>query len=700
MTDYDDNDSELLNNRRISLDELKSSKNLTSLLDETELATIGSNVITGYEIDEKSRAEWMDLNRKGMDVAMQRMEAKNHPWPNCSNIKFPLIAEAASSYAARTVPEIIQNDRIVKALDTGNDPDNSVFSRGMRVATCMSYQLISESPDWVEGLTHSLYCLPVVGTIFKKTYYDIVDKRFISEMCTPDKVVVNNGISNLSSAPRITQIVERSTNYILERQRQGVYNEDIDADDLNSISNDNDYDAPVELLEQHCWMDLDGDGYKEPYVVIVHKDTQKVLRIANRFDEIVLNDKKEVVKITAEEYFIDYHFIKSFDGSFYSIGFGTYLLPLNAAASSLINQLIDAGTLSITQAGFLGKGLRVKDGEIGFKMGQWRVLDAASGTDISKSIYPLPVREPSETLFKLLQLIIQTCKDLSSTTDATQGKQPVQNVAQGSAAMNLEQANKSFVAINKGIYRSLSREFSRLYDLNYKYLDNNQYKKILNDPSANKKEDFKPGEISVRPVADPTMSSDSQRLNKASILQHLPTVDRRAADVYMATAMQVDLSEMKALFPPPPPQPAPEVQKIMAEIQLMQAQTQEIMGGLKIESDKNQLAAQKIQLQMQQTEAFVQESMARINKMMADAADKQAKTHIMATKVQTQADMHVAEFEHKKNKDQADIAIKAEDAQTRAAKVGTDAALGTAQLAIEKDKNDKIPKERNANEDK
>ncbi|CAB4120975.1 hypothetical protein UFOVP1_62 [uncultured Caudovirales phage] len=705
-------DKELDNETYLSLDELKSSKNIADLLEESDLYDIGTQVVNGYEIDEVSRADWKDLIEKAMKIYDQSIEKKDSPWPNASNVKYPLIAEASITYAARTIPEIIQNDRLVKTMVIGNDPDGSQMLRGERVSKYLNYQLLYESPDWEEGLDQSLQMLPVLGTVFKKTYFSTTEDRVVSELCVPDKICVNYATKSLDSARRITHILTMYENDIIERQRSGLFCEDINIDYLRPtvISDDGknnvdptDSDYPIDLLEQHCWIDLDGDGYKEPYIVTAHRESKKILRIVNRFDEVELNDKDEVKRITAVHYFTDYHFIRSADGGFYSLGFGALLYPLNAAINTLINQLIDAGTLSNTQGGFLGRGLRIKNGEFQIKMGEWKVLDAASGTDISKNIVPIPVREPSDTLFKLLDLLMKVGQELSSTTDVLKGQQPAQNVAQGTISTLVDQGTKVFVAINKRFYRGLQKELRKVYKLNYKHLKNKHYREILQDPLADKKKDFELKTLDVYPVADPALSSDSQRFSRAAVLQQLQSVDKRAADYYMMKdVMHLEDTQIKQLQPPPKPQPPPpDQQKIMMEIKKMEAEMEQmhVVGAAKsaamtLEAENTRASIANIQQQIKESNARIQESTARVTKMMQDSAHTGAKVQIAATKMTNQEGLKKADFDLKVEQAKATTMLNAQDlaldhqrVQIDAVKAGLDAAK--LRLQAEDIKNDK-----------
>jgi len=218
------------------LADIRKSDNVTELFDDldngqTELRKIGQSVIRGYQIDEDSRGEWKKTVDKAMDIAKQTMKEKNFPWPKASNIKFPLICEAAIDFAARVGPEIIPNDKIVQTCVTGADPEGQKYLRSQRVSKCMSYQCIS-SPDWKEGVDSLLQILPVVGIVFKKTYYSTLEKRIISEVCSPEDIVVNYNTKSLETARRVTHKIKLSINDVITRQRRGLFNKNVDVESL------------------------------------------------------------------------------------------------------------------------------------------------------------------------------------------------------------------------------------------------------------------------------------------------------------------------------------------------------------------------------------------------------------------------------------------------------------------------------------
>lgn len=649
----------------LTLGQIKKSKNVAELLDKQELYQIGSEVYRGYEIDEASRTEWKAVVDEAMDIAKQVMTKKSFPWENASNIKFPLIAQASIDYASRTMPEIIQNDRIVKAVVVGKDPDNKKYEQAQRISTCMSYQLLEQSMGWVEGTDNLIQVLPILGTVFKKTYYDSIEKYNCSEFCVPDKIVVNHDTQSLEKARRITHCLTLYDNDILERQRSGVFRDDVELDALRGQSNIDDPDSGKEFLEQHCWYDLDDDGYKEPYVVTIHKATKEVMRIVHRFKEVRFNSSGEVIKIEPEHYFTDFHFIKSPDGGFYSMGFGSLLLPVNKAINSLINQLIDSGTLNNMQGGLIGRGLRMKNGQIRFEMNAWNVLDSASGDDIKKSVYPWPTKEPSATLYSLLGLLMQVGKDLSSTTEMLSGQQPAQNVASSVANQLIEQGTKVFVAINKRLYRSLKKEYKKLFDLNKKHLTQAEYSAILDDEQANVKQDFSSMDyMDVIPVADPTVSTETQRIARAGALFNLRTADPREADRLLLEAMQLDQEVIKRLLPDPDPQapPPPDAQKTMAEVQKLQAEVAKISADATLSAETLQMERLKLQQFIQESQSRVEESLARVWKMQHDALHNMEKSAIVKAKMTSEQEMKGLELMHKVDNDKAQTLIKAKEA--------------------------------------
>jgi chaperonin GroES len=643
----------------MTIDELIDSVNIAELLDESELADIGNRAVRGYELDDESRSDWAEQNERAMSIAKQTIERKTHPFPGASNIKYPLITRASIDFAARTYPEVIQGTKVVRPGVIGNDEDGSKAERASRVSKHMSIQLLDENMEWEEGTDKLLHILPIIGTVFRKTYYSPILKRNVSEVCHPDDIVVNYNISSLEAARRVTHIIPMYTNDVVERVRAELYR-DVDVELLKSSEGygDGDVDPALNILEQHCFLDLDDDGYQEPYVVTIHKETQEVLRIVARYEKssIEFASNGKIQRITPDNYFTDYHFIKSPDGGYYSLGLGQLLYPINEAINTTLNQLVDSGTLSNSQAGFIGRGLRIKGGQLKVRLGEWKILDAATGTDIKNNIVPLPVKEPSNVLLQLLGLLIESGKDLATVQDTMQGKGPTQNVPATTVLTMVEQGLKVFNAVQKRLYRSFKSEFKKLFKLNRKHLTNAEYRRIMDIPNIRVSDDYNTKDMDICPIADPSASSDTQRIARAKVLMDIPGLNPYVQRKMLLEALQIPESQIEALLPPPDPNapPPPEMQKIMAEVGSLQAKTQADSAGV-------QIKVADLQLKKQQLEMQLREAMARIEKMEADAIVNFEKVDNVNDKIEFEQRMDTIKTSLKAKEDNIAAAIKVKE---------------------------------------
>ena len=654
----------------MKIEELVNEVNIAEKLDPEQLSEIGQRAVQGYEIDEDSRSEWREMNEQAMKIAKQTIEKKTHPFPGASNVKFPLITKSAIDFAARTYPEIVQGDRVVNLGVLGTDPEGQKARRAARVSKHMTYQLLQESDEWEEGTDKLLHILPIIGTVFRKVYHDPIQKRVIKELCHPDKIVVNYDVPSLEVARRITHLMPMYANDIVERIRAGIYL-DVDVDAMKHAEGYDieDSDPALEILEQHCYLDLDEDGYAEPYIVTLHNGTKEVLRIVARYDGegIETNEEGDIQRIKPIQYFVDYHMIKSPDGGFYSLGLGQLLYPINETINTTLNQIIDAGTLSNSQAGFIGRGLRIKGGQLKVRLGEWKVLDAATGTDIKNNIVPLPVREPSTVLFQMLGFLVEAGKDLADIQDTLQGKGPTQNVAATTVLTLVEQGMKVFNAVQKRLRRAFKKEFKRIYHLNRKYLSDKEYKNVVDDPEANVELDYNTTDFDVAPVTDPSAGSDAQRMARAKVLTEIPGLDPYFQTLYMLEAMQIPDAQIKALLPPPNPQepPPPEMQKVMVEIEKLQADIQ-------ANSETRKLKLAELELKQRQTEIMAQEASARISKMDADAAVNFAKLQNVRSKQELETIKEEIRMRFEKDKAAAELAIRAAETNIANKKVDQD----------------------------
>lgn len=596
---------------------------LTSHFSPEDLRAIGEWVWAGYDKDQQSRAIWMRRSNAGMDLAMQLVREKSFPWPGCANVAFPLVTIAALQFHSRAYPSLVPPQGIAKMRVVGDDPSGALSARALRVGKHMSYQLLEQSSNWEEQHDRATLNYSIVGTMFKKTYYNGVDDHPDSDFVPASHLVVNYWATSIESATRKTHIIPLTSNDIYSKVKLGIFRDVLEegwyqghpavSSGELSLQRDRrlgltqpmpDDLTPFNTLEQHVLCDLDGDGYAEPYIITIEAESRSVLRIVCGFDreeDILRNPAGEIVKVTPTQYFTKYGFIPSPDGGVYDVGFGVLLGPLAESTSSIINQLLDAGTLASTAGGFLGRGAKLRGGDMSFSPFSWNKVDS-TGEDLGKSIFPLPVREPSPVLFQLLGLLIEYTNRISGATDMQVGENPGQNMKAQTAEMLLEQGQKVYSAIFKRHWRSLKEELKKLYTLNTIHMSARQpfpgglalHDDYMADPRL------------VVPAADPNVVSKTQRLQQAMALKQAAMTtngyDLKAVEHNYLEAMEIDGVERFYPGPdkvPPLPNPKVMVEQMKAEIakEKLKLEKLRIMGDFQEQQRLNSAKISQLEAQ-------------------------------------------------------------------------------------------------------
>lgn len=607
----------------LGLDALLEQTNIADQLDEEELQEIGDEVYKGYLLDVQSKSEWDKSVDDWVGLAAQMKDQKTFPWPKASNVKYPLLSTAAMQFAARAYPSLIPSDGKLVQMDViGADQDGQKAAKADRLAKHMSYQILKDMPDWEEEMDRLLIQLPIVGCLFKKTYFDPIQKRNTSRLLGPKDLIVNYWARGLDSAYRKTEVIPMTKNELKSMQNAKLFL-DVELPDpkmspeLPTKANVHgtqepstlDVTTPYVILEQHTYYDLDDDGYAEPYVITIERDSKKVLRVVARWDSdgVRTTDDGDLICIEPVEYYTKYGFIPNPDGGFYDVGFGHLLGPLNESANTIINQLIDAGTLSNLQSGFIGKGLRIKMGETKFQPGEWKAVNA-TGDDIKKQIFPLPTKEPSETLFKLLGLIIESTKELASVAEIFTGKMPGQNTPATTTMATIEQGMKVFTAIYKRVYRSMASEFRKLFRLNGLYPENLERAAHVIDMQLSV-QDYNPKTYDVCPSADPTAVSASQKMLKAQELMNLlPLGTLNVMEVTKRNLEAQEQPNMELLMANPTPQKDPKAEAMQQQAALKEKESAQKMQ-MERESHQLKMAMQKFEAMMDQQKAMMEMKM-------------------------------------------------------------------------------------------
>lgn len=642
-------------------------QNVAKKLKASKRKEIADNVIEGYKIDRRSRQEWEARCEEAIKFAKQITPPKSFPWEGASNVVFPLLTVASNVFAARTYPEIVKEGRIVKTAVIGSDPDGSKMERADRVSSHMSYQRLVESDTWEPDLDKLLHILPIIGVCFRKVYYDPINDITQSDLCSPQDIVLNHTEPSLDKAYRVTHRYSLNKNEILEKIRNGYFiNFDVDnletlpqedhwdtnLDDLTTLDHEENNNQKCEFLEVHTFLDLDGDGYEEPWIVVVDKANRETLGIYPRFDPegIKTDEKGTILKITPIQYFVDYHFLPSPDGGFYSLGYGHIMYPLNQAINSLINQLIDSGTLSNTNSGLVARNLKIKGGSLNLKMGEWVPVDPGTTGRLQDSVFPFQFKDPSPVLLQLLGLVINSAKEIASINEVITGEAKPQNSPAHSVMELSNQGMKLFSSIAKRLYRSLKKEFGLIYKLNGEFLDQESYFNYHDKKMAIVKQDYNDDDIDIAPIADPQMSSDIQRTMQANAITQLLQNQAILPELKINNVVREFFESLKIpeekvnefVFTPEEKAQMQQQQGPNPEMMKMQLETQKMQKDFEVKMAQVERANRELELKyldlMKKYEIKDAETAEKQARMQADANFKNAQADNMDAKLDIERD--------------------------------------------------------------
>jgi len=548
--------------------------NIAESLDAETLQKIGSQVVDGYDTDRNDRKPWEEKMKTAMDLALQNSKKKTFPWNNASNIMMPVITEAIIQYNSRMYPALIPPVDIVKGRVVGFDTDGEKQNQAIRVSKHMSYQMLEEMEEWEEETDRGLIVQPLLGNMYKKTYYDESLGRNVSEMLSPNEFVMCNNAKSLETSFRKTHFFDATENDIKIGMLSGQYRDadlgkpqkdDSDKPESQKTSETDD-STPYLLLEQHTWYDLDGDGLMEPYICTVEYKSRQPLKIVAGYtvDDIIA-DQETVFEVKQEQFFVKYGFMPNPDGSVMDLGLGQLLCPLNEQINTSINQLNDAGTLGIMGGGLLGRGIKIKGGEIKRRMGQYTSVPT-SGQDLQRNIVHFPEVKPSSVLFNLLGMMMTSAQRIASTLDSQVGENPGQNQKATTTLAVQEEGKRIFSGIYKRSHRSLKKEIKRLYYLNSVNLDAESYLNILDGVPVAEREkigdkifrnDYDAKSVNIIPAADSNYTSSQMKMAKAnSLIQKIQT-GLINPQIAMKRALEAEeqpgIEEIMSVQQPPPP---------------------------------------------------------------------------------------------------------------------------------------------------
>lgn len=498
-------------------DDSEFNENLAEMLDNGQLAEIAGDLIGDYDDDVASRRDWIQTYVDGLELLGMKVEDRTEPWPGACGVYHPLLAESVVKFQAETMMETFPAQGPVRTQIIGRETPQK-RDAAARVQDDMNYQLTDVMVEYRPEHERMLWGLGLAGNSFKKVYFDPSLGRQVSMYCTADDVVVPYGASNLETAERVTHVMRKTPNELRRLQRDGFYR-DIDLPEPDNTldeveqkiaerlgfraSTDDRYkllEMQVDLIiEDDKFRDEEDDGIALPYIVTIEKGSQEILAIRRNWDpEDRLKQKRQ--------HFVHYSYVPGF--GFYAFGLIHLIGAFAKSGTSIIRQLVDAGTLSNLPGGFKTKGLRVKGDDTPISPAEWRDVDVASGT-MRDNIMPLPYKEPSQVLYSLLQTIVEEGRRFAGMADL-QVSDMSANAPVGTTLAILERSLKMMSAVQARIHYSMKQEFKLLKAIIAAYTPEEYSYEPEEGSRKAKKSDY--DNVDVLPVSDPNAATMAQKI--------------------------------------------------------------------------------------------------------------------------------------------------------------------------------------------
>jgi hypothetical protein len=543
--------------------------NLADILPEDVLDPLGSVLKENYMDYKMSRKDWEQSYMEGLDLLGFKYENRTEPFQGASGATHPVLAEAVTQFQAMAYKELLPSDGPVRTQIVGAITPQKE-QQAQRVKDFMNYQIMDQMQEYEPEFDQMLFHLPLAGSSFKKVYYDDLLGRAVSKFVPADDLIVPYTATSLDDAESVIHTIKISENDLRKQQVTGFYSdielsppavtEDKVTEKERELEGTRKTGKPGDvytLLECHINLDLEGfedidpdgepTGIKLPYIVTIEEGSTKVLSIRRNYAP---NDPKK----NKIQYFVHFKFLPGL--GFYGFGLIHMIGGLSRTATTALRQLLDAGTLSNLPAGFKQRGVRVRDEASPIQPGEFKDVDAPGGS-LRDAFYPLPYKEPSQTLLALMGIVVQAGQRFASITEMQVGDGN-QNAAVGTTIALLERGSKVMSAIHKRLYGALKKEFKLLAKIIKTYLPPVYPYDVVGGAKEIKQADFD-DRVDIIPVADPNIFSMSQRITLAQTELQLATSNPQLHNLYavyrdMYTAIGV--KNVDQILPPPaPPMP-------------------------------------------------------------------------------------------------------------------------------------------------
>ena len=551
--------------------------NLVEFVDDSELQSLSGDILSSIRHDKESRSEWEKTYVEGLKyLGMKFDESRSEPFEGSSGVIHPILAEAVTQFQAQAYKEMLPAKGPVKTQLVGQRTAETE-AQADRVQEFMNFYLLNVMQEYDPELDMLLFYLPLAGSAFKKIYYDNVLNRAVSKFVSPEDLIVPYEATDISSAERVTHAINMSRNEIKKQQLSGFY-ADVDIKSSSYDPDDDDVQKEIDeiegmtpsyaedrdhtVYEVHTILDLAGfedkdsegkeTGLKLPYIVTIDESSQTVLAIRRNYVET--DPYKNKIN-----YFVQYKFLPGL--GFYGLGLSHMIGGLSKASTSILRQLIDAGTLANLPAGFKARGMRIRDEDEPLQPGEFRDIDTTGGS-LRENLIPLPIKEPSNVLMSLLGILVESGKRFASIADMNVGDMN-QAMPVGTTVALLERGTKVMSAIHKRLHYAQRIEFQLLSKLFGEYLPPEYAYETGTGPRQIKQADFD-DRIDVIPVSDPNIFSQSQRITLAQellqMVQSNPEVHgpNGIYEAYRRMYGALGIDNVESLLQPPPdmtPQP-------------------------------------------------------------------------------------------------------------------------------------------------
>ena len=545
--------------------------NLVEFLSDDILDSISNDLLSAIQSDKQSRAEWEKTYKEGLDyLGMKFDESRSQPFEGSSGVIHPILAEAVTQFQAQAYKEMLPAKGPVKTEIVGARTVETE-NQAERVQEFMNYYILNVMEEYDPELDQMLFYLPLAGSAFKKVYYDFVLQRAVSKFIPPEDLIVPYEAADVSSAERITHSISMSSNEIKKQQISGFYaNVDIGSDsytdelseveetidEIQGISPSYKENRNRVVYEVHTVLDIEGyedldqngqpTGLKLPYIITIEDKSKKILSIRRNFEP---NDmlKNKI------NYFVQYKFLPGL--GFYGLGLSHMIGGLSKASTSILRQLIDAGTLSNLPAGFKARGMRIRDEDDPLQPGEFRDIDTTGGS-LRENLIPLPIKEPSNVLMSLLGILVDSGKRFAAIADMNVGDMN-QAMPVGTTVALLERGTKVMSAIHKRLHYAQRVEFGLLARVFNESLPPVYSYQVGSGPAEIKQQDFD-DRVDVIPVSDPNIFSQSQRVTLAQellqMVQSNPEIHGPMGihEAYKRMYAALGVDNVDSLLQPPP----------------------------------------------------------------------------------------------------------------------------------------------------